>query len=108
MTPLCFANPSPPSGWIGDFHPQAIEHAGHTTRPWADGPRIKSGHDERVWEQTRLSQSGKRTVATACAAIPSPRPVKPSLSVVVALTLTRDAAMSRIEATRSTIAARCG
>ena len=33
MTPLCFANPSPPSGWIGDFHPQAIEHAGHTTKP---------------------------------------------------------------------------
>src|SRR5271155_4095967 len=32
MTPLCFANPSPPSGWIGDFHPQAIEHAGHTTK----------------------------------------------------------------------------
>jgi hypothetical protein len=20
-------------GWIGDFHPQAIEHAGHTTNP---------------------------------------------------------------------------
>src|SRR4051794_37636343 len=33
MTPLCFANPSPPSGWIGDFHPQAIEHARHTTKP---------------------------------------------------------------------------
>jgi hypothetical protein len=33
MTPLCFANPSPPSGWIGDFHPQAIEHAGHATKP---------------------------------------------------------------------------
>src|SRR5580704_12729784 len=33
MTPLCFANPSPPSGWTGDFHPQAIEHAGHTTKP---------------------------------------------------------------------------
>src|SRR5262249_45693739 len=31
MTPLCFASPSPPSGWTGDFHPQAIEHAGHTT-----------------------------------------------------------------------------
>ena len=27
------ANPSPPSGWIGDFHPRAIEHAGHTTNP---------------------------------------------------------------------------
>src|SRR6516162_1725277 len=32
-TPLCFANPSPPSGWIGDSHPPAIEHAGHTTKP---------------------------------------------------------------------------
>ena len=29
-TPLRFANPSPPSGWIRDFHPQTIEHAGHT------------------------------------------------------------------------------
>ena len=27
------ANPSRPSGWTGDFHPQAIEHAGHTTKP---------------------------------------------------------------------------
>jgi hypothetical protein len=33
VTPLRFANPSPPSGGIGDFHPQAIEHAGHTTNP---------------------------------------------------------------------------
>src|SRR5262245_51308821 len=32
MTPLCFASPSPPSGWTGDFHPQAIDHAGHTTK----------------------------------------------------------------------------
>src|SRR5215472_9333025 len=30
MTPLCFASPSPPSGWTGDFHSPAIEHAGHT------------------------------------------------------------------------------
>src|SRR5262249_20163349 len=30
--PLCFANPSPPSGWIGDSHSPAIEHAGHTTK----------------------------------------------------------------------------
>ena len=28
--PLRFTNPSPPSGWIEDFHSQAIEHAGHT------------------------------------------------------------------------------
>src|ERR1017187_5759781 len=28
--PLRFTNPSPPSGWVGDFHPQAVEHARHT------------------------------------------------------------------------------
>src|SRR5215472_13641970 len=33
VRPLCFAKPSPPSGWLGDFHPQAIEHARHTTNP---------------------------------------------------------------------------
>src|SRR5262245_30520706 len=32
-TPLCFASPSPPSGWTGDSHSPAIEHAGHTTNP---------------------------------------------------------------------------
>src|SRR3954471_7215748 len=31
VMPLCFAKPSPPSGWLRDFHPQAIEHARHTT-----------------------------------------------------------------------------
>ena len=29
-TPLRFANPSPPSGWIEDFHLQAVSHARHT------------------------------------------------------------------------------
>ena len=32
VTPLRFANPSPPSGWVGDFHPQAVEHARHTKK----------------------------------------------------------------------------
>src|SRR5499427_4118434 len=31
VTPLRFANPSPPSGWIEDFHLQAVDHARHTT-----------------------------------------------------------------------------
>jgi hypothetical protein len=31
VMPLCFAKPSPPSGWLGNFHPQAIERAGHAT-----------------------------------------------------------------------------
>jgi len=29
---LRFANPSPPSGWIEDFHLQAVDHARHTTK----------------------------------------------------------------------------
>src|ERR1700747_3058555 len=33
--PLRFTNPSPPSGWVEDFHLQAIEHARHTTNPLA-------------------------------------------------------------------------
>jgi len=32
MTPLRFANPSPPSGWIEDFHLQAVVHARHTRK----------------------------------------------------------------------------
>jgi hypothetical protein len=32
MTPLRFANPSPPSGWIEDFHLQAVDHARHTRK----------------------------------------------------------------------------
>ena len=32
MTPLRFANPSPPSGWIEDFHLQAVVHARHTSQ----------------------------------------------------------------------------
>jgi hypothetical protein len=36
MTPLRFANPSPPSGWIEDFHLQAVDHARHTTKEAAN------------------------------------------------------------------------
>jgi hypothetical protein len=31
-TPLRFANPSPPSGWIEDSHLQAVDHARHTSK----------------------------------------------------------------------------
>src|SRR5882757_3788521 len=31
-TPLRFANPSPLSGWIEDFHLQAVDHARHTAK----------------------------------------------------------------------------
>jgi hypothetical protein len=32
MTPLRFANPSPPSGWIEDFHLQTVGHTRHTQK----------------------------------------------------------------------------
>src|SRR3954464_12443226 len=37
-TPLRFANTSPPSGCVGDLHPQAVEHARHTTNRFAEIP----------------------------------------------------------------------
>src|SRR3954452_17827474 len=37
--PLRFANPSPPSGRVEDFHLQAVEHARHTSKR----PRIAPG-----------------------------------------------------------------
>src|ERR1700746_4055860 len=42
-TPLRFTNPSPPSSWVGDFHPQAIEHARHTNKEWRGScaPQLK-------------------------------------------------------------------
>jgi len=32
MTALRFANPSPPSGWIEDFHLEAVVHTRHTKK----------------------------------------------------------------------------
>jgi hypothetical protein len=32
-SPCVVTNPSPPSGWVEDFHLQAAEHAQHTTNP---------------------------------------------------------------------------
>ena len=49
---------------------------------------------------------GAVSVATACATIPSPRPVKPSPSVVVALMLTCSTLSPAISAMRKRIAAR--
>src|SRR5712675_3312584 len=34
-SPCVVANPSPPSGWVEDFHLQVTEHAQHTTKPLA-------------------------------------------------------------------------
>ena len=37
-TPLRFANPSPPSGWVEDLHFQAVEHARHTNKRRLSAP----------------------------------------------------------------------
>ena len=37
-SPCVLANPSPPSGWVEDFHLQATEHAQHTTKSLRDSP----------------------------------------------------------------------
>ena len=39
-TPLRFANPSPPSGWIEDFHLQAVDHTRHTIKSPGTGPGL--------------------------------------------------------------------
>ena len=51
---------------------------------------------------------GARTVAVAWAAIPSPRPVKPKPSVVVAFTLIRFGSTPAMLARWATMASRCG
>ena len=45
-TPLRFANPSPPSGWIEDFHLQAVDHARRTT-----GYPAFAGYDGCSWRR---------------------------------------------------------
>src|SRR5262249_9630768 len=84
------------------------------------GPEPGAEQRQRVPERTALGQlsglkaqrvrdhAGSPTVATAWAAIPSPRPVKPSPSVVVALMLTRSGSSVAKAATRAIMAERCG
>src|SRR5260370_1705958 len=42
-TPLRFANPSPSSGWVEDFHFQAAGHAQHTAKSGSRGTRADQG-----------------------------------------------------------------
>ena len=57
MTPLRFANPSPPSGWIEDFHLQAVDHARHTTQSpgrWPGASVFDRWVRSRVMKSRRL------------------------------------------------------
>jgi hypothetical protein len=44
-TPLRFANPSPPSGWVKDLHLQAVDHARHTKK----APPRRGSHWKRLY-----------------------------------------------------------
>jgi hypothetical protein len=43
-SPCVLANPSPPSGWVGDLHPRATEHAQHTSKSLRDSPLRASAY----------------------------------------------------------------
>src|SRR3954462_2074061 len=45
-TPLRFARTSPPSGCAEDLHPQAVEHARHTTKPLRGGPTCRFAYGD--------------------------------------------------------------
>ena len=47
-TPLRFANPSPPSGWIEDSHLQAVDHARHTKKTARGCPRAVATRTSRL------------------------------------------------------------
>src|SRR5215813_5763838 len=52
-----FANPSPPSGRIEDFHFRAAEHARHTTKPPAAADATR-GHAQNIY----LSQPNSSSI----------------------------------------------
>src|SRR5271163_952803 len=58
-TPLRFANPSPPPGWIRDLHPQTVEHARHTMTPVKPGleNRSRDSHIRRPSTTTEFNFS---------------------------------------------------
>jgi len=60
VTPLRFANPSPSSGWIEDFHLQAVDHARHTTRNRRAGARrlATEQRSHGVWGETGDGATG--------------------------------------------------
>src|SRR5215471_2189413 len=70
-TPLRFSSLSPPPGWAGDFHPQAVEHVRHTNQKppirigGSEKPRVMDApplHD-RTFPRTLPHKCGWRRVA---------------------------------------------
>src|SRR6266404_1458373 len=75
MTPLRFANPSPPSGWIEDFHVQAVVHTRHTTKRRPAGGRAahKSPGSSRTLRSCHFAID-QRSLALGAVSIVQQRP----------------------------------
>jgi hypothetical protein len=54
MSPLRFTSTSPPPGCAGDFHPQAVKHARHTTKKPPSG-RLQVTQYDRLFNLTAVS-----------------------------------------------------
>src|SRR5271157_1328522 len=66
VTPLRFANPSPPSGWVEDFHLQAVEHARHTkTKVGACAPAFGSVREVGLHGFIGQQETTKRPATSA-------------------------------------------
>jgi hypothetical protein len=77
VTPLRFANPSPPSGWIEDSHLQAVDHARHTKEKRAGEARFSQPTIRLSWISAERAPPAPR----ASAALPeasSRAPHRPS------------------------------
>src|SRR5262252_8709461 len=80
-TPLRFANPSPPSGWIEDSHLQAVDHARHTkergpvfaTGRAAGRDRRESGPAGNHRPRPRLRPSSWKSRVAAITRVQPPR-----------------------------------
>src|SRR5262245_61811877 len=98
MTPLRFANPSPSSGWIEDFHLQAVVHTRHTSKRPGRWPGL-------------LSSSGSKRQAALSVTMSSPSGLGPrrgplasaaSTSLMASVSVTRcTAAISRDSRSRA-------
>src|SRR5262245_23021595 len=69
-TPLCFANPSPPSGWVEDLHLQASAHTPRTL-PGRDSSRPLVRRPARA--ERSLGAARKSACATLTRASDGPR-----------------------------------
>ena len=67
------ANPSPPSGWVEDFHLQATEHARHTTSPRIAEAFGVREDTVRLW-RCDFADGGVEALKASVA--PGPAPVK--------------------------------